>query len=221
MLNPDKTTLLDRAKGRHCNGNVSDLLQAGDLDRVRSQVEAHCAGILGALGIDYRHDHNTEGTPARMARMYVDEVFAGRFQERPRTTDFPNVNGLDEMVVVGPVSVRSTCAHHFCPIVGTAVIGVIPSGRIIGLSKFARLTTWVMSRPQIQEEATIQLADEIEHAITPKALGVVVRASHSCMTWRGVRETGSMATTSVMRGLLRDNAAARAEFLKLIEVNGK
>ena len=120
------------------------------------------------------------------------------------------------IVVIGPVAVRSTCAHHFCPIEGSAWVGMIPSDRVIGLSKFSRLTEWIMSRPQIQEEATVQLADALEAAIKPRALGVVVSARHACMSWRGVREPASMATTSVMRGLFREKPEAKAEFLSLI-----
>lgn len=196
------------------NGNISDRLDKGELERIERDVREACSRLLDALRI--LPDHNTHDTAARMAKMYVREVFAGRFQPRPTLTDFPNSKMLDEMVLVGPVAVRSTCAHHFCPIQGKAWIGVIPRLQIIGLSKFARITEWVMARPQIQEEATVQLADEIEEAIKPIGLGVVVSATHSCMTWRGVREHESVATTSVMRGALRTKPEARAEFFNLI-----
>lgn len=196
------------------NGNIADILGPSDLDKVEDDVRECCARLLDALRI--AQDHNTRETAARMAKMYVREVFAGRYQPAPVLTDFPNAKKLDEIVIVGPVAVRSTCAHHFCPIIGRAWIGIIPDSRIIGLSKFARITEWIMARPQIQEEATVQLADAIEQAIQPLALGVVVCATHSCMTWRGVREPESVATTSVLRGQFKTNPVARAELLQLI-----
>lgn len=197
------------------NENIAESLTPEDLVRMQDDAESAVAALLTALRIDYEKDHNTEQTPQRVARMLVREVFAGRYQPRPRITDFPNVKELDELYTVGPVAVRSCCAHHLCPIEGEAFIGVIPGERIIGLSKFSRLTEWVMARPQIQEEATVQLADEIEKLIKPKGLGVIVSARHSCMTWRGVREPNSKMVTSVMRGLFRDNDAARSELLTL------
>ncbi len=198
------------------NDSVFSALKPGDLDRMQADVERHCRHLLLALRIDIHGDHNTRDTPKRLAKMFVRETFAGRFEPPPCITDFPNAKRLDEIIVVGPVDVRSTCAHHLCPIEGQAWIGIIPTTRIIGLSKFARVTNWIMARPQIQEEATVQLADLLEEALKPKALGVIVSAKHSCMTWRGVKAPDSRATTSVMRGAFRDKPAARAEFLTLI-----
>ena len=202
---------------RAANANISAYLGVDDLACIEAEVEQHVAGILSALLIDVERDHNTKQTAARVARMLVREVCKGRFEPAPRLTDFPNASRLDQLYTVGPIAVRSCCSHHLCPIEGEAWCGVIPSERVIGLSKFSRLAEWVMARPQIQEEATSQLADKIAAAISPLGLGVVVRARHTCMTWRGVREPATTMTTSVMRGLLRDQASARAEFLALIE----
>ncbi len=198
------------------NDSVFNALKPGDLDRMQAEVERHCRSLLLALRIDIDRDHNTRDTPKRLAKMFVRETFVGRFEPPPCITDFPNAKRLDEIIVVGPVDVRSTCAHHLCPIEGQAWIGIIPTDRVIGLSKFARLTNWIMARPQIQEEATVQLADLLEKALKPKALGVIVSAKHSCMSWRGVKAPNSKATTSVMRGAFRDKPAARAELLTLI-----
>lgn len=198
------------------NANISDAIRDGDLDAIESVVRSHMAAILDALCIDPRSDHNTDRTAERVARMWVREIFAGRFQPKPDVTDFPNAQKLDELYVVGPVSIRSCCAHHFCPIDGKAWCGVIPGDRIIGLSKFNRIADWILARPQIQEEATVQLADEIEAAIKPRGLGVMLRASHACMTWRGVRDGDAMLTTSVLRGILREAPAARSEFLAMV-----
>lgn len=208
------------------NSNVAHVLSdlwwegAGNklgLEVVQQNVELACQSLLDALLIDTRTDHNTRGTAKRMAKMYVTEVMRGRFYPPPEITDFPNVSNLDELYVTGPITVRSMCSHHFVPIVGRAWIGVLPSERVIGLSKFNRITDWIMRRPQIQEEATVQLADFIENAIKPRGLAVVVKATHLCMTWRGVQDDAATMTTSVMRGMLRDSDSLRAEFLSLIK----
>lgn len=176
--------------------------------------------LLHALVIDTEKDHNTRETSKRIAKMFVREVFAGRYEPRPRMTEFPNATRADELYVVGPVDVRSACSHHFCPIEGKAWFGCVPGDALIGLSKFSRIARWIMARPQIQEEATMQLADELERVMKPRALAVVVTAKHSCMTWRGVQESESVMTTSVMRGLFRDAPASRAEVLALMNKRG-
>jgi GTP cyclohydrolase I len=202
------------------NDNISDILKPGDLAKIESDVERAAIALLDALVIDTENDHNTRGTAKRIAHMFVHEVFAGRYQPAPRCTDFPNVSKLDEIYVVGPIAVRSTCSHHFCPIEGEVWFGVIPGSRVIGISKFSRIANWILSRPQIQEEAVMQLADEMERLISPRGLAVVLSAKHTCMTWRGVKETGTTMTTSVMRGIFRDGPAARAEVLALIQAKG-
>jgi GTP cyclohydrolase I len=183
-------------------------------------VESACQGLLSSLLIDTANDHNSKDTAKRMAKMYLKEVFFGRYSAMPKITAFPNAKALDEIYTVGPISIRSACSHHFAPILGEVWIGIIPGDQVIGLSKFARLTDWIFSRPQIQEEATIQLADILEEKIKPKALAVIVKADHLCMKWRGVKEPCSNMITSVMRGKFRENASAKAEFMSLIEGQG-
>ena len=199
------------------NDNISEYLNDYDLKEIESNVQAAIINLLDALIIDTENDHNTKETAKRVAKMYVQEVFKGRYLPPPKITDFPNAKNLDQIYTIGPISVRSACSHHLVPIVGQAWIGVIPSDRVIGISKFNRLTDWVMSRPQIQEESTVQLADEIEKRIKPKALAVIVKSTHMCMTWRGVKDNNSSMTTSVMRGLFRNDAAAKEEFLAIIK----
>lgn len=198
------------------NDNVSRYLADGDLAAIETEARAAVCQLLDALVIDQAGDHNARETADRVARMFVREVFAGRYQPAPALTDFPNAKNLDELYTVGPIAVRSTCAHHLVPILGEAYVGVIPGDRVMGLSKFARLAEWVMARPQIQEEAAVQLADALESALRPRALGVVVDAQHLCTCWRGVRDAGSRMTTSIMRGLFRKEDAARAEFLSFV-----
>ena len=201
----------------YANDNIAAYMQEGEEQQLQEEVALQVSELLKSLVIDSENDHNTKGTADRVAKMYIKEVYKGRYTCQPAVTDFPNVKDLNQIYTVGPITVRSACSHHLVPIMGSAWIGVIPSDRVIGISKFNRLTEWVMARPQIQEEATVQLADEIERLIKPKALAVIVKASHLCMTWRGVRESNTSMTTSVMRGLFMESDGARAEFLSLIK----
>jgi GTP cyclohydrolase I len=196
------------------NATTGETIDGRERDRMQDEVAVHVAGILRALRIE--PDHNTADTPQRVARMYVQEIFAGRYTPRPAMTAFPNVSRIDQILAVGPIAFRSCCAHHLVPILGHAWVGVLPGERIVGLSKFHRLTEWVMSRPQIQEEATQQLADELNAAIGPRGLGVVIRARHYCTAWRGVRDEPSLMTTSIMHGAFRDSPEARSELMALI-----
>ena len=145
-------------------------------------------------------------------------MFNGRYYKPPAITEFPNAERLNELMIVGPITVRSACSHHFCPLIATLWIGVLPNEHtnVIGLSKYARLVDWVMGRPQIQEEAVVQLADLIMEKTQPDGLAVVMEASHFCMSWRGVREMDSKMINSVMRGVFLTNPTLRREFLSLI-----
>ena len=212
-----KQRLKDAGVPHMANDNISDHLQDGDIEVIQAEVQKHMQGVLEALLIDTAADHNTEETAKRVAKMYVREVFAGRYDKPPKITDFPNAKELDQVYTLGPISVRSACSHHFVPITGKLWIGILPSERVIGISKFVRLANWIMSRPHIQEEASIMLADELEKRIKPKGLALVMDAQHQCMIWRGVKETNTTMTTSIMRGVFRDKPEARAEFMKLIE----
>lgn len=201
----------------HANDNISRFIQAGELDLLQAEVEEKLKGVLESLVIDIENDHNTQETAKRVAKMYLKEVFAGRYVEPPKITDFPNAKHLDEIYTLGPITIRSACSHHLVPITGRAWIGILPSDRVIGISKFVRLVNWIMARPQIQEEATVQLADTVEKLIAPRGLAIVIEAQHQCMTWRGVKESETVMTSSVMRGVFRDKPEARAEFLRLIK----
>ncbi len=201
----------------HANDNIAAFVHPGELDELRSEVEGHLQDVLRALVIDTANDHNTAGTARRVAKMFIDEIFAGRYVDAPAITTFPNVARLNELMLVGPIGVRSACSHHLCPIMGRVWIGVLPNpaSALIGLSKYARLCHWIMSRPQIQEEAVVMLADEIERRVRPDGLAVVMEADHFCMHWRGVKDEQSQMTNSVMRGAFLDDASLRREFLSL------
>lgn len=211
--------LADAGHRFHANDNIAAYLRPGELVELRGEVEARVHEMLDALVIDTASDHNTVDTARRMARMFVDEVFRGRYEEPPAVTSFPNTAQLNELMIVGPITVRSTCSHHLCPIMGRIWIGVLPNATsdLIGLSKYARLCDWIMSRPQIQEEAVVMLADEIERHVRPDGLAVVMAADHFCMHWRGVKDEQSAMTNSVMRGAFLKDPNLRREFLDLMK----
>ena len=202
----------------NANDNISEFIEPGELEKLLDEVTKKMEGVLDSLVIDTDNDHNTGDTARRVAKMYVNEVFKGRYVKGPEITEFPNAEHLNELMIVGPITVRSACSHHFCPVIGRIWIGVLPNEHtnVIGLSKYARLAEWIMGRPQIQEEAVVQLADLIQHKTQPDGLAIVMEASHYCMAWRGVKDMDSKMINSVMRGVFLKDANLRREFLSLI-----
>lgn len=202
----------------HANDNIADCIRPGELEQLLDEVTTRMEGVLDSLVIDTAGDHNTRDTARRVAKMYVNEVFKGRYVKAPSITEFPNAERLNELMIVGPITVRSACSHHFCPVIGQLWIGVLPNEHtnVIGLSKYARLAEWVMGRPQIQEEAVVQLADYIQSKTRPDGLAIVMQATHYCMAWRGVKDMDSKMINSVMRGVFLKDMNLRREFLALI-----
>ena len=202
----------------HANDNISAFIEEGEMQELMAEVQEKMLTVLHALVIDTDADHNTRATAQRVAKMYVTEVFRGRYVPLPFVTEFPNASGLNELMIVGPLALRSACSHHLCPIVGKVWVGVLPNkqSNLIGLSKYARVCDWIMSRPQIQEEAVVMLADALESRVKPDGLAVVIEADHFCMHWRGVKDEGAAMTSSVMRGAFLKDAALRREFLSLL-----
>ena len=202
----------------NANDNIAEFIEPGELEKLLDEVTDKMKGVLGSLVIDTDNDHNTGDTARRVAKMYVNEVFRGRYVKGPEITEFPNAEHLNELMIVGPITVRSACSHHFCPVIGRIWIGVMPNEHtnVIGLSKYARLAEWIMGRPQIQEEAVVQLADLIQRKTQPDGLAIVMEASHYCMAWRGVKDMDSKMINSVMRGVFLKDANLRREFLSLI-----
>src|SRR3989338_11357001 len=210
--------LLASRKRFNANDNIAPFIEPGELELLLDEVEEKMKGVLSSLVIDTEHDHNTDNTARRVAKMYVNEVFRGRYVPAPSITEFPNVGHLNELMIVGPITVRSACSHHFCPVIGKIWIGVMPNEHtnVIVLSKYARLAEWIMGRPQIQEEAVVQLADLIQEKTQPDGLAIVMEASHYCMAWRGVKDMDSKMINSVMRGVFLKDPNLRREFLSLI-----
>jgi len=202
----------------HANDNISAYVREGELTELRAEVQSKLQEVLEALVIDTDADHNTHDTAKRVAKMFVEEVFRGRYYPMPAVTEFPNAERLNELMIVGPITVRSACSHHLCPIFGKVWIGLLPNehSNLIGLSKYARICDWIMSRPQIQEEAVTMLANELQARVRPDGLAIVMEADHFCMHWRGVKDTDSAMVNSVMRGAFLKDANLRREFLSLL-----
>jgi len=179
-----------------------------------ARIEAAVREILVAVG----EDPNREGlreTPARVARMYA-EMFSGlredpRFHLRKFFTE-----KCDEVVLVRDISFNSMCEHHMLPFMGKAHIGYLPDGRVVGLSKLARVVESVARRPQVQERMTETIADLLVEELQPRGVAVVIEAVHTCMSVRGVRKPGAVCVSSAMRGRFRSNASSRAEIMTLI-----
>ena len=203
----------------HANDNIAQFIEPGEIDGLIDEVAGKLQGVLESLVIDTQSDHNTRGTAYRVAKMYVNEVFTGRYTPQPSLTRFPNVSRLNELMIIGPIAVKSACSHHLCPIMGRVWIGVLPDKQtaLIGLSKYARITEWVMCRPQIQEEAVVELANILEEKMKPTGLALVMEADHFCMQWRGVKDLNSKMVNSVMRGSFLKDANLRREFLALMD----
>ena len=202
----------------HSNDNIAAFIEPGELELLLDEVEGKMQGVLDSMVIDTKSDHNTNDTARRVAKMYLQEVFRGRYSEQPHITEFPNVERLNELMIVGPITVRSACSHHLCPVMGRLWVGIMPNEHtnVIGLSKHARLAEWVMGRPQIQEEAVVQLADLIMEKTQPDGLAIVMEATHYCMAWRGVKDVDAKMINSVMRGAFLKDSTLRREFLALI-----
>ena len=220
ILNSVSARIRDRIKSDGgsflANDNISEYIKPGELIELGVEVADRVRDLLETLVIDVENDHNTRETAERVSRMYINEVFKGRYHEQPKVTSFPNAKKLDEIYTVGPMTVRSACSHHFVPIIGNVWIGIKPGSRVIGLSKFSRVADWVFSRPHIQEEAVMILADEIEKLCEPQGLGIIIKAEHYCMKLRGVKEPQCSMVNSVVRGDFRHDPSLKQEFFELV-----
>jgi GTP cyclohydrolase I len=204
---------ITEAKARfHCNDNISEFIESEEeIDELIDEVAAQFQNVLHSLVIDTDNDHNTQDTARRVAKMFVRETFSGRYKNVPKVTAFPNM-GYKSLYTTGPISIRSTCAHHFQNIVGRCWVGIIPEDEVIGLSKFNRLVHHICERPQIQEEMTTQIADALKKYAKTENIAVVVKAEHHCMTMRGVREHESDMTTAIMLGAFERDSSLKQEF---------
>jgi GTP cyclohydrolase IA len=202
---------------RRANQAVDAPLSAAEEAAMIAAASEKIAELLDILRIDHRNDHNTRETPQRVARMYVKELLRGRFSAPPKITEFENAESYDQLIVTGPIAVRTLCAHHLLPVFGHAFVGVLPAsdGKIIGLSKYDRIVDHYAARFQIQEELVKQIGNFIFEKTRPRGLAVRVSAVHMCRTHRGVRAamSGRMVNTALY-GEMQQNASLKAEFLQ-------
>jgi GTP cyclohydrolase I len=203
----------------HANDNIADYINSDEeIDRLVDEVAGQFQGVLNSLVIDTVNDHNTQDTARRVAKMFVRETFSGRYRSVPKVTAFPNL-GYKSLYTTGPISIRSTCAHHFQNIVGRCWVGIVPEGEVIGLSKFNRLVHHICERPQIQEEMTTQIASALRDYAKTENIAVVVKAEHHCMTMRGVREHENDMVTAIMLGAFETDQALKKEFYDILKLN--
>ena len=193
---------------------VANNFQSASAAVDRERIEAAVREILFAVGEDPDREGLQE-TPARVARMYA-EMFSGLGKDPRTPLGKTFTQKYDEMVIVKDIGFESMCEHHLLPFMGKAHVGYLPNGKIVGLSKLARVVEILARRPQVQERMTEELADLIMEELDARGVGVVLEASHSCMTIRGVRKPTSLCTTSAMRGTFRTNPATRSELMALI-----
>jgi GTP cyclohydrolase IA len=183
---------------------------------MKQLTEQKVQELFDILRID-RNDPNARDTPNRLAKMWVDEIFRGRYEAPPKVTVFPNRKNVDELVISKGIGVMSVCSHHWQTISGTCTIGYIPGASVIGLSKLTRITDWFSRRGQIQEELGEQIAEYLNDLLQPKAIGVLIESRHYCMIARGVssEESKALMITTAVRGRLINDEALRNEFFTL------
>jgi GTP cyclohydrolase I len=202
---------------RRSNEHVETPLEPFEEAAMIAAAAQKIGELLDILQIDHRNDHNTRDTPARVAKMYVTELLRGRFSAPPAITDFENAEGYDQLIITGPIDIRSICAHHLMPIYGHAFIGVVPSsaGKIIGLSKYDRIVDHFAARFQIQEELVKQIGNYIMEKTAPQGLAVRISAVHMCKTHRGVLAShASRMVNTTFYGSMKDDPAIKNDFVQ-------
>lgn len=196
------------------NNNI--VLTDKERQKMISKLEKQFRDVLITMKFDVDNDQQIQDTPKRMAKMYVNELFSGCYTEEPKITTFDNVEKMDDIVFLGPISVKSTCSHHFVPFIGEVYLAYLPNEKLVGISKLARVVKWFMRRPQIQEELVKQIADYVEDKLQPKGVAVFLKAQHLCMIARGVEEYDSWMKSSAVRGAFKEQTL-KEEFFNMIK----
>jgi len=199
--------------------NISEVLQAGDKEALIEDATIAFEGVLDALLIDRHNDPNSKGTARRLAKMYFNEIMAGRYDPAPGATAFPNDSDerYDGMLVVRS-ELKSMCSHHHQPVGGVAYIGIIASDKLIGLSKYTRIAQWCARRGTLQEELAMDIAREIKKATGAEHLGVYIQATHGCCENRGIMAHSSLTQTTVLEGSFKTDAGTKKEFFDNIKL---
>ena len=217
--------LKDADKRYWAGDNISEFITDKEKDMLVDELTGKFEGVLDSLIIDRHTDPNSEGTARRLAKMYVYEIMAGRYEESPNATAFPNdTDGKYEGMLVVRSELKSMCSHHHQPVTGVAYIGIIAGPKLIGLSKYTRIAQWCARRGTLQEELCMDIAREIMSATNSKDVAVYIEAEHGCCTNRGIMAHSSLTQTTVLEGAFRTDASTKKEFfdnIKLQSRNGK
>jgi GTP cyclohydrolase I len=211
---------LVQAQSRFWAGdNISAVLQEGDKEELINEATTAFESVLDALLIDRHTDPNSKGTAKRLAKMYFNEIMAGRYDPAPDATAFPNDSDdrYEGMLVVRS-ELKSMCSHHHQPVAGIAYIGIIAADKLIGLSKYTRIAQWCARRGTLQEELANDIAREIASATSAEHLGVYIQATHGCCENRGIMAHSSLTQTTVLRGAFKDDAGTKKEFFDNIKL---
>ena len=199
--------------------NISDYLHEGDVEKLIDEATEAFETVLDRLLIDRENDPNSKGTARRLAKMYFNEIMAGRYETAPNATAFPN-DGEDryEGMLVVRSELRSMCSHHHQPVSGVAYIGIIAAQKLIGLSKYTRIAQWCARRGTLQEELCNDIAREIQKATGATDLGVYIQATHGCCENRGIMAHSSLTQTTVLKGAFKDDMGTKKEFMDNIKM---
>jgi GTP cyclohydrolase I len=199
--------------------NISEYVSDVVKDKLIDEATVAFEGVLDALLIDRENDPNSKGTARRLAKMYYNEIMAGRYEPAPDCTAFPNdsADRYEGMLVVRS-ELRSMCSHHHQPVAGVAYIGIIAAEKLIGLSKYTRIAQWCARRGTLQEELCIDIANEIMAATASKDVGVYIQATHGCCENRGIMAHSSLTQTTVLRGAFKTDDSVKKEFMDNIKL---
>lgn len=197
----------------HASDNIADYIYDGEIDLLIEEVTKKFEGVLDSLIIDRETDHNSSGTPRRLAKMYINELMQGRYYPAPTVTAFPN-EGEDQYhgMLVARAEIKSMCSHHHQPVKGICYIGIIPSGKVIGLSKYTRLAQWAARRGTLQEELTNKILKMIKEDTNSDHVAVHIHATHGCMENRGVEAHSSLTQTTSLSGLFMNDSTKKEFF---------
>ena len=209
----------DANKRYWAGDNISEFIYEGEKEKLIEEAAEKFEGVLDSLIIDRHNDPNSHGTAKRLAKMYYNELMQGRYDRIPTATAFPNEgeNAYTGMLVVRS-ELKSVCSHHHQPVTGVAYIGVIPNGKVIGLSKYTRIAQWCARRGTLQEELANDIAREIQKATNAEHLGVYIQATHGCCENRGIMAYSSLTQTTVLKGAFNADAGTKKEFMDNIKL---
>lgn len=199
--------------------NVHRLIYEGEKEQLIDEATEAFETVLDTLIIDRHNDPNSQGTARRLAKMYFNEIMAGRYDGRPSATSFPNdTEDRYEGMLVVRSELKSMCSHHHQPVSGVAYIGIIAANKLIGLSKYTRIAQWCAKRGTLQEELAVDIAREIKNATESENIGVYIQAQHGCCENRGIMAHSSLTQTTVLRGAFKDDMGTKKEFFDNIKL---